>query len=154
MPAPATATPAAPAPQAAPPAATDPAATDPAGGHGDSAQVALASRSAQDWLALVDRKMYSASWDSASAYFQQTVTREQWTEAVLRARTQFEPFGARELVGSRYAASLPNAPAGEFIVLQFETDVSGDRQVSEIVVEMRQPDGRWRPAGYFVREAR
>jgi hypothetical protein len=110
-----------------------------------------AQRSAEAWLGLVDRGQYGASWDSAAATFRQAVMGPQWREAVLTARGPFEPFGARRLLSRQYTTSLPNAPPGEYVVLQYETEVRGGRRVVETVVPTRDPDGRWRVSGYFVR---
>lgn len=110
-----------------------------------------AQRAAEAWLHLVDRAMYGASWDSAAATFRQAVSRTEWYEAVREARGPNEPFGSRRLSSRQYTTSLPGAPAGEYVVLQYETDVARGGSVVETVVAERGRDGRWRVSGYFVR---
>jgi hypothetical protein len=110
-----------------------------------------AQRSAEEWLRLVDQGEYEASWDSASVSFRGAVTKQQWRDAVAQARGPLEPFGARRLTSRQYATSLPNAPPGQYVVLQYETVVGGGQRVVETVVPMRDADGRWRVSGYFVR---
>lgn len=80
-----------------------------------------------------------------------SVTKPAWKDAVLQARGPFEPFGARKLLNAVFRRQLPNAPPGEYVVLQYETRVQGNRTVVETVTPMRDPDGRWRVSGYYVR---
>lgn len=118
---------------------------------GDSTAIAHAAASAATWLLLVDNGEYEVSWDHASPAFQQAVSKADWVRAVSQARTPFEPFGARRLAGAEFHESLPNAPPGPYVILQYRTRVSQERTVMETVVPMRLPDGRWLVSGYFVR---
>jgi hypothetical protein len=116
-----------------------------------TAAVAAAQAAALAWLSLIDNGSIAASWDSSSAAFRAAVSRTDWTAAVHSARDPFEPFGARQLALSRYTTQLPGAPAGQYVLLQFETGVSQGRRVVETVVPMVDPDGQWRVSGYYVR---
>ncbi len=123
----------------------------PAQGIPDSAKVASATAAAESWLALVDEARYGQSWEKAAEAFRAAVTSAQWEAAVVQARGPLEPFGARTLLGARYTKELPNAPPGEYVLIQYRTAVSQDRMVVETVVPMLDPDGIWRVSGYFVR---
>ncbi len=113
--------------------------------------VAEAERAARPWLALVDEGRYGESWDSAAVVFRGAVTRSDWGGAVREGRAPFEPFGARELLGSAYQTQLPNAPPGAYVVIQFRTKAGKGRTVIETVTPAKEKDGRWRVAGYYVR---
>ena len=112
---------------------------------------ATAEQVARKWLAIVDQARYDESWNQASAAFRAAVTQSDWELAVRSARGPLEPFGARRLIGSRYFTQLPNAPPGQYMVLQFSTVVAGGRMVIETVTPMKDTDGTWRVGGYFVR---
>ena len=99
----------------------------------------------------MDHGDWVTSWDSASAAFQKAVTAAGWSAALRQARGPFEPFGERRLIGSQYRPTLPNAPPGPYLILQYETRVSQNRKVVETVVPGRDPDGTWRVGGYFIR---
>ena len=103
-----------------------------------------------EWLAVVDAGDYAGSWDAGAAAFQEAVTREDWVTAVTNARSSFEPFGEREQIASRKMTNPENAPPGEYALMQFRTQVSGDRTVIETVVPMKE-DGAWKVSGYFVK---
>jgi hypothetical protein len=114
-------------------------------------RVAVAQDAAVAWLRLVDQRRYGESWDSAAGIFREAVTRSAWEAAVREGRGPFEPVGARQLLGASVQTSLPNAPAGEYVVLQYQTKVRGGKTAIETVTPTRDKDGRWRVAGYYVR---
>ena len=115
------------------------------------ARVAAAGVVAQAWLRLVDAGRYGESWDSAAAVFRDAVTKPAWESAVREGRAPFEPFGRRELLAGSFQTQLPNAPPGEYVVLQYRTKVARGRTVVETVTPMKDRDGRWRVSGYYVR---
>ena len=103
-----------------------------------------------NWFAIVDAGDYAGSWDAGAQALQAAVTRDDWVDAVSSARAAFEPFGDRIQVASRHMTDPPNAPPGEYALMQFRTAVSGGRTVIETVVPMKD-DGEWKVSGYFVR---
>ena len=119
----------------------------------DTSAVHLATEASQVWLKLVDDGKYDESWDTAAPSFQQAVTKPAWSQALAQARGPFEPFGERTLLGARYFETLPNAPPGPYVVIQYRTKVSGNREVIETVVPMRAGQALWRVSGYFVKPA-
>ena len=102
-------------------------------------------------LAMLDHGRYTETWDSAATPFRDAVTKADWKTAVTKARGPFEPFGARTLMSATFATALPGAPAGEYVVLQYRTLVAGGRAVVETITPMKEKDGRWRVAGYYIR---
>jgi len=55
----------------------------------------------------------------------------------------------RFLVAARYTSSLPKAPDGEYVVVQYKGTYA-DEEWAETVTLKKDPDG-WRVAGYFVK---
>ena len=116
-----------------------------------AATVAAAERAAQVWLAIVDKGDIAKSWDETALAFQLAITEAKWEQAVKGARGPFEPFGARRRIMARYTTEPPNAPPGHYVLLQYNTNVSGGRHVVETVVPVLDGKRGWRVAGYFVR---
>ena len=116
-----------------------------------TAAIAAATTAAEAWLELLGDGGPKASWDSASSGLRRAITKEKWESALLSARGPFEPFGERHLLKSQYATELPNAPPGEYVILQYQTVVGGNRRVIETVVPSVDADGQWRVGGYFIR---
>ena len=116
-----------------------------------AAAIAAANEVAPAWLTLLDHGRYAETWDSAATPFRKAVAQADWKAAVTKARGPFEPFGARTLLGATFATTLPRAPAGEYVVLQYRTETAGGRAVVETITPMKDQDGRWRVAGYYIR---
>lgn len=119
---------------------------------GDSVGVAVTSAqaAATAWLRLVDRGQLGESWDSAAILVHRGVTRPAWVAAVRTARGRLEPLGPRTLLSASYQTELPSSPPGEYVVLQYRTK-AGSGTVVETVTPMKEPDGRWRVSGYYIR---
>ncbi len=123
------------------------------------AQAAQAAQAAIDkgaaairqWLALVDAGDYGASWDESAAFFRQVVEREQWIEQLTTYRTPLGTMLQRGDALAEYATSLPGAPDGEYVVMQLQTSFENKAQAVETVTAMRDPDGVWRVAGYYIK---
>jgi hypothetical protein len=116
----------------------------------DTATAAL--RAAQAWLAVVDSGRYGDSWARAADAFRERVTRDSWDSTM---RTHRAPLGAvtsRVIIGAQPVTNPPNAPPGDYMLLQFRTQFAGREQPAvETVVPMKDPDGAWRVSGYFIR---
>jgi hypothetical protein len=115
------------------------------------AAVTAAQVAARSWLSLIDQSRYGESWDSAASFFRTAVTKAAWEDAVQKARSPLEPVGARKLLGASFQTKLPNAPPGEYVVLQYQTKAGGEKTVVEIVTPMKEKDGSWRVSGYYIR---
>jgi hypothetical protein len=109
-----------------------------------------AQAAAEKWLALVDAGDYGESWDQAASFFKRALTREQWVEAVGKARGPLGKLESRKLLGAKLLTELPNAPKGEYDVIQYEAKFPGGPAV-ETITPMKDADGAWRVSGYYVR---
>ncbi|OYV96965.1 MAG: hypothetical protein B7Z68_04530 [Acidobacteria bacterium 21-70-11] len=112
---------------------------------------AKAVAAAKSWLALVDAGRYGPSWDAAASTFKNAVTRTDWERMAASARGPFGKLLSRELASSRAATSLPGAPDGHYVVVQFKTAFEHKAQAVETVTAMLESDGAWRVTGYFIK---
>ena len=110
-----------------------------------------AESSALSWLALVDGGRYGESWDAAAAAFRSALSREQWIQALDKVRRPFGKTLSRKLRGAKYTTELPNAPKGEYVVIQYDTDFESRSGAVETITPSKDSDGRWRVSGYFIR---
>ena len=102
------------------------------------------------WLSLVDAGQYDASWKEAASLFRAQVTVKQWSQAVTAARKPFGELKSRRLKDAKYTTSLPGAPDGEYVVLQFEAVYEHKASAIETVTP-KQDSGSWRVSGYYIR---
>jgi hypothetical protein len=106
---------------------------------------------AQTWLAMVDKKEYEQSWEIASTYFKSLVTKEQWVSQIAAVRNPLGDLISRNLKMNLYQKTMPGAPDGEYYVLTFNTVFKNKISAVEIVTVIKDKDGQWRLAGYFIK---
>lgn len=106
---------------------------------------------AKAWLALVDTEQYAESWDEAAQFFQGAVPKEQWVQTLQATRKPFGNNISRELESSTYRTSLPGAPDGEYVIIQFKASFTNKKSAIETITPMRDRDGKWRVSGYFMK---
>ena len=60
---------------------------------------------------------------------------------------------SRKLKGAQYKTSLPGAPDGEYVVIQYDTSFENKRSASavETITPTLDKDAQWRVSGYFIR---
>jgi hypothetical protein len=106
---------------------------------------------AEKWLALVDAGQYADSWKEAARYFKNAVKQDQWEQSLQAARKPLGELISRELSSKVYTKTLPGAPDGEYIVMQFEASFKNKKSALETVTCMKEKDGKWRVAGYYIK---
>ncbi len=106
---------------------------------------------AKEWLGIVDAKDYAKSWQEAAPVFKKSVSEEGWVKMVAPVRGPLGAVKSRELIGAQYATSLPGAPAGEYVVIQFKTAFEQRGEAIETITPMKDEKGVWRVSGYFIK---
>lgn len=112
----------------------------------EEAAVAAAGR----WLALIDEGKYGESWDQASELLRVAVTREGWERQVGGVRGAFGEVLSREVRSSKSMTSLPGAPDGRYVVIEYASSFANKAEAVETVTP-RLEQGVWKVAGYYVR---
>jgi len=106
---------------------------------------------AEGWLALVDAGKYGESWKAASGYFKIAVPQGQWEQSLKAVRSPLGKLVSRKLLSKTYMTSLPGAPDGEYLVIQFETSFQNKKSAIETITPMKEKDGKWRVSGYYIK---
>jgi len=106
---------------------------------------------AEAWLALVDAGSYSQSWTEAAAFFRKAIDQPGWEKALNGVRAPLGKLLSRTLKSAKHATSLPGAPDGEYVVLQFDASFENKKSAIETVTPVKEADGRWRVTGYFIK---
>ncbi len=112
---------------------------------------ALATKEAKAWLAVVDQGKYGDSWDTAAALFKSAVTRDAWSNAAASVRGPLGKVASRKLKSAKFTTTLPGAPDGKYVVIQFATSFEKKKAAVETITPMQEPDGTWKVSGYFVK---
>jgi Protein of unknown function (DUF4019) len=89
--------------------------------HAEDTPEQRAQTATEVWLGYVDAGNYANSWREASAYFQGVVTASAWAESLNGIRKPLGKVVSRILKSARHTTSLPGAPDGNYVVVQFDT---------------------------------
>jgi hypothetical protein len=113
--------------------------------------VPAAEAAAQSWLALIDSANYAQSWTTAAKHFRDSVPESQWESQAAAVRGPLGAVKSRRIAAARFARSLPGAPDGEYVVIQYATSFEHKAEATETVTPMKDADGQWHVTGYFIR---
>jgi len=110
----------------------------------------LAEAAALSWLGLVDAGKYGESWDAAAEAFRASVPKERWQTMLDEARKPLGRLLSRNLKSAKPRKET-GAHAGEYVVLEFDTSFEHRPSSIETVTPMKEKDGTWKVAGYFIK---
>lgn len=111
----------------------------------------LATESANHWLTLVDDGNYEGSWNTAAPLFKNHVLKNQWAQMLQATRAPLGKVLFRNVKSAVYKTSLPGAPDGQYVVIQYESSFEHKKSAIETVTPSLGTDGRWRVSGYFIK---
>jgi hypothetical protein len=117
----------------------------------DTDAVAQAQVAAKSWLTLTDSAKYGQSWDEASSLSKAAVSKADWEKAIKAGRSPLGALKARKVKSANFTRTLPGAPDGEYVVIQFESQFENKAAAIETVTPMHDKDGVWRVSGYFIK---
>ena len=116
----------------------------------DKAAISQAQGAATKWLALTDSGKYAQSWDEASSLFKSAVSQADWEKAIKGARGPLGALKSRKLKSATFTRTLPGAPDGEYVVIQFDAAFENKAAAVETVTPMKD-HGVWKVSGYFIK---
>ena len=121
----------------------------PAHASEDAERKALVSSNA--WLEMVDKSRYAESRENAAELFRTAVSKEQWKQTLTSVRKPLGRVISRKPRSTQYTMTLPGAPDGEYVVIQYETTFENKKSAIETITPMLDKDGTWRVTGYYIR---
>ncbi|MCB2187711.1 MAG: DUF4019 domain-containing protein [Deltaproteobacteria bacterium] len=105
---------------------------------------------AESWLKLVDEGDYAGSWQQAAEYLRGAITEDQWVQSLQGVRSPLGKVLARKVKDMTHHTSLPGAPDGEYVVIQFSTSYQHKAAALETVTCLLD-QAAWRVAGYYIK---
>ncbi|MEM8550430.1 MAG: DUF4019 domain-containing protein [Verrucomicrobiota bacterium] len=121
--------------------------------HALPEQELVARKEADQWLKLVDRGWYAESWEETVTLFREAISQEDWVKAMDQVRKPLGKAEKRTLKALIYTQSLPQAPPGTYVVVQYETKFANrDAAALETIVPMYDEETQsWRISGYYIK---
>lgn len=120
-------------------------------GNGNQEKEAVAVSAAEKWLTAVDKGKYAESWKEAAEYFKNAVKQKQWEQSLQAVRRPLGKLVSRKVKSKAYMTSLPGAPDGEYVIIQFDTSFKNKKKAVETVTPTMDKDGKWRVSGYYIK---
>lgn len=111
-------------------------------------QAALAA--AGEWHKLIDAGKYGESWETSAKMNRDGITQQKMVDLYKELFQPLGPIKTRHLVSNEHKTQMPNAPVGDYVVIQYRSAFTNER-VIETVVLTQESDGQWRVSGYFHR---
>jgi len=110
-----------------------------------------ATDAAVKFLYLVDSGKYVQSWEVSSDHLQRTLPQEQWSEQLAEIRGTVGTIVERVKDEVTYLEGDGDMPAGEYVVIRFNSKFSDKEYVLESVTLHLGAGKEWRVAGYFLK---
>jgi hypothetical protein len=110
-----------------------------------------AIKAANSWLVLVDSSKFEESWEKSATFFQGAVSKDNWVKSMQSVRVPLGNLISREVKSKEYHTTLPGAPDGEYVVIQFNTSFENKKSAIETVIPMLDKDNKWRVSGYYIK---
>ena len=123
----------------------------PSPGSADDEAVGQARTSAKKWLALLDAQDYDGTWAAAGELLKAAVPQEEWSRKMSVTLGPLGKVKSRAVRSSEHSRTMPGAPDGEYVVIQFDTSFESKQTALENVVMRKQSDESWKVAGYRIR---
>jgi hypothetical protein len=87
----------------------------------------------------------------AATLFKNAVTKSDWEKSLNGILPALGKLVSREVLSATFKTSLPGAPDGEYVVIQYKTKFEKKAEAIETVTPMKDTDGIWRVSGYFIK---
>jgi hypothetical protein len=79
------------------------------------------------------------------------VTQGAWNQQVAAVRQPLGKVLERKLKSATPAKSLPGAPDGEYVVIQYQVRYENKASAVETITPMKDGERGWRVSGYFIK---
>ena len=117
----------------------------------NEAAVEQATKAAAAWLKLLDNGEYRACYKQASQLVKNALSEDAFVQQFRAARAPLGAVVSRKLKTAQYETSLPGAPDGQYVVIQYDSSFANKKSATETVTPMMEKDGQWRVSGYYIK---
>ncbi len=115
----------------------------------------LAVSAGKAWLGLIDRGDYAEAYNQMAASTKERCSLHQFEEGALLTRRSLGSVQSRKEESSKLQAMWSNAPAGHYVVIDFNTSFLGsdgtlETFAKEQLVMKLSPTNQWKPVSYTI----
>jgi len=104
----------------------------------------------KQWLSVADKGRYGQCWDQSASFFKANVKKKDFEAKLKASRGQFGDLVSRKLKTKQFTTTMPGAPDGKYVVIQYDTSFSQKESAVETITPMFDK-GAWKVSGYYVK---
>lgn len=105
---------------------------------------------AQAWVALLDKQQWNESWRTAGTTFKSQLTQDAWASTARSLHETVGPVVSRVEQSATRTTTLPGAPVGDYVVIQYQTTF-GNKSGAIETIALTHEGSDWKVNGYFIR---
>ncbi len=109
-----------------------------------------AERQALGFLGYLDHGRFADSYAYTGMLIRAQLDRDAYAKQLEKARAGVGALLSRELINATYTTTLPGAPEGQYVVLNYGASFA-NRQQAEETVTLAFAKGYWRVSGYYIK---
>lgn len=114
-------------------------------------QIQASVKAAEEWLKVVDQGHYGQSWSTGSLRLQLTMPKAQWEQLMHATRAPLGIVKSRKLAGQSIAKNPKGLPAGDYMVLLYETEFENGKAAEELLTLSFGYDQKWHVLTYLLK---
>lgn len=106
----------------------------------------------QQWLSFLDADNLDKCYETAAPFLKSSINKEKFHQAILNAQKVIGgKVNSRKFLSMAHKESLPNAPAGNYMVIQYNSVLSNGNKALEVITPMIDKEtNQWKVAGYYI----
>ncbi len=105
---------------------------------------------AEKFAGFIDKEKYDTAYDSASDFFQITLSKEEWIKKRQQTNFLVGSVQERKLVSVRSRTEYPRLPDGEYLVVYFEARTEYKEKAAEVMLVKLDGDS-WQVCSYRLK---
>jgi hypothetical protein len=109
-----------------------------------------AERQALGFLGYLDHGRYADSYAYTGMLIRSQLDRDAFAKQLEKARAGTGALLSRELIHASYATTVPGAPEGQYVVLEYNAAFA-NRQEAVETLTLSLAKGYWRVNGYYIK---
>jgi hypothetical protein len=115
-------------------------------------QLKASAEASTNWLAIIDQEKYEMAWEKGALTLKLRVPLNSWLQIMEASRKPLGKMVNRKVIDQRIAKNPPGLPAGDYIVMIYNTDFDKVKAAAELVTLVLESDGKWRGLTYQVHD--
>ena len=114
------------------------------------AEEQAAERQALGFLGYLDHGRFADSYAYTGMLIRTQLDRDAFTKQIEKTRAGVGALLSRELIDASYTTTVPGAPEGQYVVLDYGASFANRQQAVETVT-LAFAKGYWRVSGYYIK---